>query len=136
VLLAAVISFGVYTAVKSTYVSTVFGTYTYERNLIYVAPLLFAGTALWLERRNFNPIAVVVSAAFVLYLLLTTPYEMGQDISYNAPGLAILQQATATSGSITAARRSGCRDPLLSVASCSCRASRVGAVGRAAVACA
>lgn len=92
VLLAAVISFGIYTAVKSTYVSTVFGTYTYERNLIYVAPLLFAGTALWLERRNFNPIAVVVSAAFVLFLLLTTPYEMGQDISYNAPGLSILQQ--------------------------------------------
>jgi hypothetical protein len=36
---------------------------------------------------------VLVSAAFVLYLLLTTPYEMNQDISYNAPGLAILQQA-------------------------------------------
>jgi hypothetical protein len=93
VLLASVISFGVYTAVKSTYVSTTFGTYTYERNLIYISPLLFAGTALWFERRNFNPVAVVVSAAFVLYLLLTTPYEMNQDISYNAPGLAILQQA-------------------------------------------
>jgi hypothetical protein len=93
VLLASVISFGVYTGVKSTYVSTTFGTYTYERNLIYVAPLLFAGTALWLERRNFHPVAVVVSAAFVLYLLLSTPYDMVQDISYNAPGLAILQQA-------------------------------------------
>jgi hypothetical protein len=93
VLLASLISFGVYTAVKSTYVSTTFGTYTYERNLIYIAPLLFTGTALWFERRNFNPIAVVVSAAFVLYLLLTTPYENTQDISYNAPGLAILQQA-------------------------------------------
>jgi hypothetical protein len=92
VLLASVISFGVYTAVKSTYVSTTFGTYTYERNLIYIVPLLFVGTALWFERRNFNPIAVVVSGGFVLYLLLTTPYEMGQDISYNAPGLAILQQ--------------------------------------------
>ena len=93
VLLAAVISFGVYTAVKSTYVSTTFGTYTYERNLIYVVPLLFVGTALWFERRNFNPVAVLVSAVFVLYLLLTTPYEMGQDISYNTPGVAILQQA-------------------------------------------
>jgi hypothetical protein len=93
VLLAAVISFGVYAAVKSTYVSTTFGTYTYERNVIYLAPLLFVGAALWLERRNFNPWAVLVSAAFVLYLLLTTPYEMDQDISYNAPGLAILQQA-------------------------------------------
>ena len=93
VLLASIISFGIYTAVKATYVSTVFGTYTYERNLIYLAPLLFAGTALWLERRNFNPIAVGASAVFVLVLLLTTPYENTQDISYNAPGLAILQQA-------------------------------------------
>jgi hypothetical protein len=93
VLLAAVLSFGIYTAVKSTYVSTTFGTYTYERNLIYLAPILFAATALWLERRSIHPVAVGVSAAFVLYLLLTTPYEITQDISYNAPGLSILQQA-------------------------------------------
>ena len=93
VLLAAIISFGLYTAVKSTYVSITFGTYTYERNLIYVAPLLFTGTALWLERRRLHPIALALSSAFVLVLILTTPYEMGQDLSYNAPGLAILQQA-------------------------------------------
>jgi hypothetical protein len=91
-LLAALVAFGLYTAVKSTYVSTTFGTYTYERNLIYLAPLLFAATALWLETRRIHPVAVAVSAGFVLLLLLTTPYEMGQDISYNAPGLAILQQ--------------------------------------------
>ena len=93
VLLAAIISFGLYTAVKSTYVSISFGTYTYERNLIYLAPLLFTGTALWLERRRLNPIALALASAFVLVLILTTPYEMGQDFSYNAPGLAILQQA-------------------------------------------
>jgi hypothetical protein len=93
VLLASIISFGLYTAVKATYVSTVFGTYTYERNLIYLAPLLFAGTALWLQERRLHPVALALSAAFTLVLLLTTPYEMGQDISYNAPGLAILQQA-------------------------------------------
>lgn len=93
VLAAAVISFGLYTAVKATYVSTTFGTYTYERNLIYLAPLLFVGTALWLERRNVHPVAVAISAVFVLYLLLTTPYEITQDGSYNAPGLAILQGA-------------------------------------------
>jgi hypothetical protein len=92
VLLAAVIGFGMYTAVKAAYVSTVFATYTYERNLIYLAPLLFAGTALWLERRRVHPAALAVSAGFVLYLLLSTPYDMGQDISYNAPGVAILQQ--------------------------------------------
>jgi hypothetical protein len=92
-LLAAIVGFGLYTAVKAAYVSTTFGTYTYERNLIYLAPLLFAGTALWLERRRLHPVAVGLSATFVLVMLLTTPYEMGQDISYNAPGLAILQQA-------------------------------------------
>jgi hypothetical protein len=93
VLLAAIVVFGLYTSVKSTYVSTTFGTYTYERNLIYLSPLLFAGTALWLERRRLHPVALAVSSVFVLVLLLTTPYDMGQDISYNAPGLAILQQA-------------------------------------------
>ena len=93
VTLAAIIAFGLYTSVKSTYVSTTFGTYTYERNLIYLAPLLFAATALWLERRRLHPVALALSGAFVLLLLLTTPYDMGKDISYNAPGLAILQQA-------------------------------------------
>src|SRR6266550_3646631 len=93
VLLAAVIAFGLYTAVKAAYVSISFGTYTYERNLIYLAPLLFTGTALWLERRRLHPLALAASSAFVLVLILTTPYEMGQDLSYNAPGLAILQQA-------------------------------------------
>jgi hypothetical protein len=93
VLLAAVVGFGMYTAVKAAYVSTVFATYTYERNLIYLAPLLFAGTALWVERRRVHPFALAASAGFVLYLLLSTPYDMDKDISYNAPGLAILQQA-------------------------------------------
>ena len=67
VLLAAIIAFGVYTAVKATYVSISFGTYTYERNLIYLAPLLFAGTALWLERRRLHPIALAASSAFRLH---------------------------------------------------------------------
>jgi hypothetical protein len=69
----------------------VFGTYTYERNLIYLAPLLFAGTALWLERRRLHPYAVLAAAAFALYVLLRTPYEMDKDIAYNTPGTAILE---------------------------------------------
>jgi hypothetical protein len=93
VMLAAIVSFGFYTAVKATYVSITFGTYTYERNLIFLAPLLFTGTALWLERRRLHPRALALSSIFVLILILTTPYDMGQEISYNAPGLAVLQQA-------------------------------------------
>jgi hypothetical protein len=93
VLFAALIAFGVYTAVKATYVSTIFGTYTYERNLIYLAPLLFVGTALWIERRRLHPVAVAVAAGLACYLVLSTPYEMDRDSSYNAPGLAILEQS-------------------------------------------
>jgi hypothetical protein len=92
VLLSSIVCFGLYTAVKATYVSITFGTYTYERNLIYLAPLLFVGTAIWLERRRVHPIALAAAAVFVLILILTTPYDLVHEIAYNAPGLAILQQ--------------------------------------------
>jgi len=92
VLLGAVICFGMYTAVKAAYVSTTFATLTVERNLIYLAPLLFAGTALWLERRAVHPVAVVAAALFALYLVLTTPYEMEKRLDSDALGLAILQR--------------------------------------------
>ena len=39
---AGFIAFGVYTGVKSAYLSTVFATRVEERNFIFVAPLLFA----------------------------------------------------------------------------------------------
>ena len=92
VLLAAVICFGMYTAVKASYVSTTFATLTVERNLIYLAPLLFAGTALWLERRTVHPVAVAASALIALYLVLTTPYEMDKRLDSDALGLALLQR--------------------------------------------
>ena len=92
VLLGAIVAFGMYTAVKAAYVSTSFATITVERNLIYLAPLLLAGTALWLERRTTHPVAVVIAAGFALYLVLTTPYEMGKRLDSDAFGLALLQR--------------------------------------------
>ena len=47
---ASVLAFGLYTATKAAYLSTVFSTVVVERNLIYLAPLLFVATALALER--------------------------------------------------------------------------------------
>jgi len=91
-LVAAVISFGLYTAIKAAWVSTTFGTITVERNLIYLAPLLFAGTALWIERRSVHPVAVGAAALFALYLILTTPYEMDKRLDSDALGLALLQR--------------------------------------------
>ena len=92
VLFAAVICIGMYTAVKASYVSTTFATLTVERNLIYLAPLLFAGMALWLERRTVHPVAVAAAALLALYLVLTTPYEMEKRLDSDALGLALLQR--------------------------------------------
>ncbi len=50
---SAVACFGFYTAIKAAYLSTVFATLTLERNLIFLVPLLFAGTALFFQRARW-----------------------------------------------------------------------------------
>src|SRR5205085_3648611 len=60
---AGIIAFGVYTAMKAAYLTMVFETRVEERNLIYIAPLLFVGTALVLERRRVNLVALGAAAA-------------------------------------------------------------------------
>jgi uncharacterized membrane protein len=92
VALAGLISFGVYTGIKAAYLSTVFATRVEERNIIYIAPLLFVGTALWIERRRLHPIALLAALAFAVYLVVGTPYQMGVQLYSDALGLAILQQ--------------------------------------------
>lgn len=100
VALGSVVSFGMYTGMKAAYLSTVFATRVEERNLIYVAPLLFIGTALVLERRRVNLPAFLVAGTYALYLVgyavyhpTQTPYEMGVRLYSDALGLAIAQQA-------------------------------------------
>jgi hypothetical protein len=100
VMLAGFIGFGLYTALKSAYLSTQFATRVEERNLIYVAPLLFVGTAFVLERRRVNPWALAAAAAYGLYLVgfalyhfVDAPYELGVQLYSDSLGFAILQQA-------------------------------------------
>ena len=76
VTIAAILCFGLYTALKAAYLSTVFATLILERNLIYLVPLLFAGTALFFQRRGGRWWAVVAAACFALYLVHTTPYAL------------------------------------------------------------
>jgi len=95
---ASVLGFGWYTAVKASYISTVFSTLVVERNLIYLAPLLFAGTALFFQQPRLRPLPVVAAAAFVLYLVLTTPLKLDAYPYSDAPGLAIAQGANRTLG--------------------------------------
>jgi hypothetical protein len=91
--LAGIIGFGLYTGMKAAYLSTVFATRVEERNLIYIAPLLFIGTALVLERRRVNLIALAAAAAYGLYLVVGTPFQMGVQLYSDALGFSILQQA-------------------------------------------
>jgi hypothetical protein len=96
VALAGLISFGFYTFMKAAYLSTVFATRVEERNIIYIAPLLFVGTAIVLERRRADVLALAGATAVALWVLITTPYHMGADgvqLYSDALGLAILQQA-------------------------------------------
>jgi hypothetical protein len=89
---AAVIGFGVYTFFKASYESQFFETRVWERDLLYIAPLLFVGTALVLARRSVNWIALAAASAYVLYLVLGTPLP-GEQLLSDALGFAPLQQA-------------------------------------------
>jgi len=90
---AGIIGFGLYTGMKAAYLSTVFATRVEERNLIYIAPLLFIGTALVLERRRVNLVALGVATAYGFYLVVGTPFQMGVQLYSDALGFSILQQA-------------------------------------------
>jgi hypothetical protein len=99
VALAGIVTFGLYTAIKAAYLSTAFATRVEERNLIYVAPLLFVGTALVSSRRRVSWIGLTSTGAYTLYLVgyalyhvTQYPYQMGIQLYSDALGFAILQQ--------------------------------------------
>jgi hypothetical protein len=90
---AAAIGFGIYTAVKAAYLSTVAFTRVEERNLIYLVPLLFVGTALWIDRPRVRWIPFAAAVGFVAYLIVSTPYQLTTVPASDSPGVAIVQMA-------------------------------------------
>ena len=82
-----------YTAVKGAYLSTVFASRVEERNLIYIAPLLMVGTAIVLERRRVNLVALAAAAAYSVYVALGVPLFIAGGYYSDALSLAIFQQA-------------------------------------------
>ncbi|HEV8687540.1 MAG TPA: hypothetical protein VGQ84_09705 [Gaiellaceae bacterium] len=91
---ALIVGFGWYTAVKAAYISTTFSTLVVERNLIYIAPLLFVGTAMFLERPVVRWWAVAAGAGVTLAaILLVYPYQMQFRVYSDAPGFSLLQAA-------------------------------------------
>ncbi len=87
---AMFVVFPVYGAVKAAFVSTLGLTDLIERNIIYLAPLLFVGTALVFEQRRARLSAIVAATAFAIYVVTTTPYHIDIPVYFDAPGLAIL----------------------------------------------
>ena len=90
---ASVLAFGLYTATKASYLSTKFATVVAERNLIYLAPLLFVATGLALERGRVRLWALACTAGFVLYVIITTPYQLDLWPYSDALGFSIVQMA-------------------------------------------
>jgi hypothetical protein len=91
VLIGSIIGFGLYTAVKASYLSTQFAILVEERNLIYLAPLVFSATACWLLSGRSRLIPLAVSSGIVGWLLWSTPYHNYEKYYSDAPGLSILQ---------------------------------------------
>jgi hypothetical protein len=90
-LLGTAIGFGLYTAIKASYLSTNFAIRVEERNLVYLAPVVFAAAAVWAVRGRLRLVAIALSAAGIGYLLDTTPYHNYEKFYSDAPGLSILQ---------------------------------------------
>lgn len=87
----AIIAFGLYTAVKASYISTQFAIRVEERNLIYLSPLVFAVTARWALHGRTRLVPGALAAGGVAYLLDTTPYHATEHLYSDAFGLAILE---------------------------------------------
>ena len=90
-LIGSVFAFGMYTAVKASYLSTTFAIRVEERNLIYIAPIVFVVTARWALMGRARVLSVLLATASVWYLLDTTPYHNNEHFYSDAPGLSILQ---------------------------------------------
>jgi hypothetical protein len=93
VFVSATTAAAVYTTLKATYISTVFANVVNERNLIYLSPLFFAGTALWLYRPVFSLPALGAATTLVAYLVFEATYQLDHFPYSDAPGLAVLAEA-------------------------------------------
>lgn len=89
---AALAAFVWYAGIKGAYISTVFGTYVNERNVIYLAPILLTAMALALARGVGRAWALAIAAAVTLYVVNAVPVVL-QHPYYEAHGLAILALA-------------------------------------------
>ena len=77
-----------YTGIKGAYNEVTFANRIDERNVFYLAPLLFLGTAIVLERRRLRLLPLLAAAALAAYLILRTPIQLNY-FYFDAPGFSI-----------------------------------------------
>jgi hypothetical protein len=94
-LAASIVTFGMYTAVKATFLSIHFGTYVEERNLIYLGPLLIVGAVVYFSARRPSLPVLAVSGVFCGWLVLGHGYQLGYPY-FEAPGYGIAAMANRT----------------------------------------
>jgi hypothetical protein len=91
-LAASIVTFGTYTGVKAAYLSTVFGTYTEERNLIYLGPLLLVGAVVYFSVKRPSIPALLAATGVVGWLTIGYGYQLGYPY-FEAPGYGIAAMA-------------------------------------------
>lgn len=78
-----------YAGIKGAYISTVFGTFVVERNVMYLCPILFAATAMAIARGLGRGWAIAAAAVFTVYAVASTPLHLDSFPYYEAHGLSI-----------------------------------------------
>jgi hypothetical protein len=82
-------AFGLYAAVKATYLSTTFANLVLERNVIYLVPIALAATAAVLARPIVTLPGLAAGLVVALALVLNADFRLDQYPYFEAPGLAI-----------------------------------------------
>jgi len=85
---AALVVFLTYTGIKGAFISLQFSTLVVERNLIYLCPILFAATAMAIQRGVGRSWAIAVASAFTLWVVTAVPLRLGEYPYYEAHGLS------------------------------------------------
>jgi hypothetical protein len=89
VLAASVVLVTAYVAVKGAYQAATFEARVEERNVVYVAPLLFVALALFAATRAMRVWTLALAAALTAWSIQSLPLHLN-GLEGDAPGLAIL----------------------------------------------
>ena len=86
---AALAAFVWYAGIKGAYLQNVFSTVVVERNVIYLAPILFASAAMAVARGVGRGWAIAAAGVLTVFIVASTPLHLSQYPFYEAHGLSI-----------------------------------------------